>query len=44
MVIRNNDGAERLPFADGSFDAVICECAFCTFPDKQAAANEFAAY
>jgi arsenite methyltransferase len=36
--------AERLPFADGSFDAVICECAFCTFPDKQAAANEFAAY
>jgi arsenite methyltransferase len=34
--------AERLPFADGSFDAVICECAFCTFPDKLAAANEFA--
>jgi arsenite methyltransferase len=34
--------AERLPFADGSFDAVICECAFCTFPDKPAAASEFA--
>jgi ubiquinone/menaquinone biosynthesis C-methylase UbiE len=34
--------AERLPFADGSFDAVICECAFCTFPNKQAAADEFA--
>ena len=34
--------AERLPFADASFDAVICECAFCTFPDKFAAANEFA--
>src|SRR5207253_1396646 len=31
-----------LPFADSSFDAVICECAFCTFPDKSAAANEFA--
>jgi len=34
--------AERLPFADQSFDAVICECAFCTFPNKPAAANEFA--
>jgi arsenite methyltransferase len=34
--------AERLPFADASFDAVICECAFCTFPDKRAAAGEFA--
>src|SRR6516165_9932867 len=33
--------AERLPFPDGSFDAVICECAFCTFPDKTAAAAEF---
>ncbi len=27
--------AELLNFADASFDAVICECAFCTFPDKQ---------
>jgi SAM-dependent methyltransferase len=34
--------AERLPFPDGPFDAVICECAFCTFPDKGAAAREFA--
>jgi ubiquinone/menaquinone biosynthesis C-methylase UbiE len=34
--------AERLPFPDASFDAVICECAFCTFPDKTAAAHEFA--
>src|SRR5229473_2153414 len=34
--------AERLPVADSSFDAIICECAFCTFPDKPAAANEFA--
>ncbi|MFB9267429.1 class I SAM-dependent methyltransferase [Bradyrhizobium erythrophlei] len=34
--------AERLPFADSSFDAVICECSFCLVPDKQLAANEFA--
>ena len=34
--------AERLPVAESSFDAVICECAFCTFPGKLAAANEFA--
>ena len=34
--------AERLPFADASFDAVLCECAFCTFPDKSTAAREFA--
>jgi len=33
--------AERLPVADSSFDAIICECAFCTFPDKPTAANEF---
>lgn len=34
--------AEQMAFPDGSFDAVICECAFCTFPDKHAAAREFA--
>ncbi len=34
--------AESLPFGDAEFDAVICECAFCTFPDKHAAALEFA--
>ncbi|HXG65813.1 MAG TPA: methyltransferase domain-containing protein [Blastocatellia bacterium] len=34
--------AERLPFPDAAFDAIICECAFCTFPDKAAAAREFA--
>jgi ubiquinone/menaquinone biosynthesis C-methylase UbiE len=34
--------AERLPFPGASFDAVICECAFCTFPGKTAAAREFA--
>ena len=33
--------AESLPFSEGSFDAVICECAFCTFPDKVSAAREF---
>jgi len=33
--------AESLPFPDTSFDAVICECAFCTFPDKSCAAHEF---
>jgi arsenite methyltransferase len=34
--------AERLPFDDATFDAIICECAFCTFPDKPGAAAEFA--
>jgi arsenite methyltransferase len=33
--------AERIDFPEASFDAVICECAFCTFPDKPAAASEF---
>lgn len=33
--------AESLSFPDGSFDAVICECAFCTFPDKSRAASGF---
>ncbi len=33
--------AEHLPFAGGSFSAIVCECAFCTFPDKTAAAAEF---
>ena len=34
--------AESLTFEDGSFDAVINECAFCTFPDKRTAAAEMA--
>lgn len=34
--------AESIPFADGMFDALLCECAFCTFPGKQTAASEFA--
>lgn len=32
--------AEELPFADSSFDAVLCECSLCTFPDKRRAASE----
>ena len=34
--------AERLPVRNNSIDVVVCECAFCTFPDKQTAANEMA--
>ncbi len=34
--------SESLPFPDGTFDALICECSFCTFPDKRSAAHEFA--
>lgn len=34
--------AERLPVVSASFDAVICECALCTFPDKRSAAAELA--
>ncbi|MGA8939675.1 MAG: methyltransferase domain-containing protein [Acidobacteriaceae bacterium] len=33
--------AEALPFADATFNAILCECAFCTFPSKQMAAAEF---
>lgn len=41
VIFRLGDSA-ALPFPDGWFDAVICECAWCTFPDKPAAAAEFA--
>lgn len=34
--------SEALPEATASVDAVICECAFCTFPDKLTAAKEIA--
>ena len=34
--------AECLPFEDGAFDVVICECSFCLFPDKRTAATEIA--
>lgn len=33
---------EDLPFEDGAFDAVLCECAFCLFPDKSRASREVA--
>jgi ubiquinone/menaquinone biosynthesis C-methylase UbiE len=33
--------AEHLRFDNDTFEAIICECAFCTFPDKSAAAGEF---
>ena len=32
--------SENLPFGNSSFDAVICECSFCTFPNKPLAARE----
>lgn len=31
--------AEGLPVEDAAFDAVVCECAFCAFPDKPTAAR-----
>jgi ubiquinone/menaquinone biosynthesis C-methylase UbiE len=34
--------AEELPFEDQSFDAILCECSFCTFSSKPKAAAEFA--
>jgi len=34
--------AERLPLDVASFDVILCECAFCTFPDKATGAAEFA--
>lgn len=34
--------AESLPLADRGWDAVICECALCTFPDKTTAVAEMA--
>ena len=43
QLVRFQQGdAETLGFADASFDVVLCECAFCTFPDKCRAAAEFA--
>jgi arsenite methyltransferase len=32
--------AEALPFESASFDAALCECSLCTFPDKARAASE----
>jgi len=41
VAFRQGD-AESMPFEDGSFDALVCECAYCTFPDKTRAARELA--
>ncbi|HLZ59163.1 MAG TPA: methyltransferase domain-containing protein [Ktedonosporobacter sp.] len=41
LVTFQQGDAECLPVSDGAFDALICECAFCTFPDKAMAASEF---
>jgi arsenite methyltransferase len=41
LVTFQQGDAEALPITDVTFDAVICECAFCTFPDKATAASEF---
>ncbi|HEY1351297.1 MAG TPA: methyltransferase domain-containing protein [Ktedonobacteraceae bacterium] len=41
LVTFQQGDAECLPISDGAFDALICECAFCTFPNKAAAAAEF---
>jgi arsenite methyltransferase len=32
--------AEALPFEDAGFDAILCECSLCTFPDKHGALAE----
>lgn len=34
--------AEALPLGDEGVEGALCECALCTFPDKQAAARELA--
>ncbi len=34
--------AEALPLAEGSVDALLCECALCAFPDQTRAAAEIA--
>ncbi len=41
VLFQRGDG-DATPFPDASFDAIICECAFCLFPDKARAAREIA--
>jgi SAM-dependent methyltransferase len=41
VTFRQGD-AEELPFDDRTFDALISECSFCTFPDKATASAEMA--
>jgi ubiquinone/menaquinone biosynthesis C-methylase UbiE len=42
LVTFQEGDAEGLPFESSSFTAVVCECAFCTFPNKTVAASELA--
>jgi arsenite methyltransferase len=42
LVAFEQGDAEQLPVPAASFDVVVCECAFCTFPNKALAASEFA--
>jgi ubiquinone/menaquinone biosynthesis C-methylase UbiE len=42
LVTFEQGDAERLSVPAASFDVVVCECAFCTFPNKALAAAEFA--
>ncbi|MGH2509765.1 MAG: class I SAM-dependent methyltransferase [Ktedonobacteraceae bacterium] len=41
LVTFQQGDAENLPVPSATFDAVLCECAFCTFPDKVTAAAEW---
>src|SRR6266849_2886295 len=41
LVTFEQGDAEQLPVPAASFDVVVCECAFCTFPNKARAATEF---
>lgn len=41
LVMFEQGDAEQLPVAAASVDVVLCECAFCTFPNKAVAASEF---
>lgn len=41
LVTFEQGDAENLPVPAASFDVVLCECAFCTFPQKAMAASEF---
>ena len=41
LVTFEQGDAEQLSVPAASFDVVLCECAFCTFPNKAMAASEF---
>lgn len=42
QAVFHHGDAEALPLPNASYDAVVCECALCTFPDKATAATEMA--